>query len=81
MNMNPMALQMLNMIKNGANPQQMVLSVLKQNANGNPVLENLISLAESNNGPEIERVARNIVASKGGDYNKEFNNFKQTLGL
>lgn len=42
---------------------------------------NLLDLARNNQGAQIEQIARNIVAQQGGDYDKEFNAFKQMLGL
>jgi len=48
---------------------------------GTPLGNNLINLAKQGNTAEIERIARNIVASSGGDYDKEFSAFKQRLGL
>jgi hypothetical protein len=48
---------------------------------GTPMGDNLISLARQGNTAEIERIARNLVAQKGMDYDKEFKAFKQSLGL
>ena len=33
------------------------------------------------NGQEIEKIARNIMTEQGYDFDKEFNNFKQMMGL
>lgn len=74
--------QLLNMIKNGGiNSNQMILSYLEQNSQGNPMLFNLIQLAKNNQIGEIEKIARNIVTSQGADFDKEFYNFKKILGL
>lgn len=74
--------QLLNMIKNGGiNSNQMILSYLEQNSQGNPMLFNLIQLAKNNQIGEIEKIARNIVTSQGADFDKEFYNFKKNLGL
>lgn len=74
--------QLLNMIKNGGiNSNQMILSYLEQNSQGNPMLFNLIQLAKNNQVGEIEKIARNIVTSQGADFDKEFYNFKKNLGL
>ena len=78
-NVNP--IQLVSMIRNGANPQQLMLSILQQNAAGNPLYENLLFHAQNKNGAEIEKIARNIFAEKGLDFDKEFNSFKNNLGL
>ena len=75
--MNPMYL--IQMMKNGGNPQQLVLEMLGAQAQNNPVLANLIDLAKRNKTQEMEKIARNLFAEKGMDYDKEFNNFKQIV--
>lgn len=73
--------QMMSLVKSG-NPQQMVMSMLEQNANqGNVIAANLMQLAKQGNTREIEQIARNIAKEKGIDFDKEFNSFKQTFGL
>ena len=77
--MNPM--QLIQMIKNGGNPQQLALSMLEQNADSNPVINNLLNLAKEGKTNEIEDIARNIFKERGKDFDKEFNSFKQSLGF
>lgn len=72
---NPM--QLLGMIKNGSNPQQLMLSILEQNPN----MKILTDLAKANNANGIENFVRNYVNSQGGDFDKDFNAFKQMLGV
>lgn len=72
---NPM--QLLGMIKNGSNPQQLMLSILEQNPN----MKILTDLAKANNVSGIENFVRNYVNSQGGDFDKDFNAFKQMLGV
>ena len=69
---NPM--QLLGMIKNGSNPQQLMLSILEQNPN----MKILTDLAKANNVSGIENFVRNYVNSQGGDFDKDFNAFKQS---
>lgn len=71
----------LELIKNGQNPQQLVMSMLEQSSQGNPMMANLINLVKQGNTTQIEQIARNLVASRGGDFDKEFASFKQMLGL
>ena len=42
---------------------------------------NLLSLAKQNRSADIEQIARNICKQSGKDFDKEFNAFKQMLGL
>lgn len=78
-NVNP--LQIIQMIKNGQNPQQLMLSILENNMASTPLGANLLNLAKQNRTKEIEDVARNIFASKGLDFDKEFKEFRDNLNL
>ena len=77
-NMNPF--QMIQMLKSG-NPQSFVFQMLEQNAQNNPFFANILQLAKSNKTAEIEQIAINMCKEKGIDFNKEFNSFKNNLGL
>lgn len=68
------------MIKNGQNPQQLMLSILEGYAN-TPIGANLLKLAKNGQTAEIEKIARNISAQQGIDFDKEFEAFKRMLGL
>ncbi len=74
-------IQIIQMIKNGENPQQLMLQMLEENASSNPILSNVLSLAKEHREEDIEQVARNLMAEKGLDFDKEFNNFKHYLGI
>ena len=78
--MNPMALQILQMIKSGANPQQLIMQYLQKEMSNTPIGQNLLNMAQKGDGAGIEQVARNIMTSKGLDYDKEFNAFKKFIG-
>jgi len=76
--MNPM--DIITMIRSGQNPQQIMINILEEGvAANNPVAANLLDLAKSNRTAEIEKVARNLCAERGIDFDKEFNNFKSNL--
>lgn len=68
--------QLIAMIKNGQNPQQLMLSVL-ETMQDTPFGANLLNLARNGQTAEIEKIARNITSQRGMDYDKEFNAFKQ----
>lgn len=78
-NVNPMELIM--MIKQGYNPQQLVLNVLQSSMRGTPMGDNLINLAQQGNKAEIERIARNLAQQQGLNFDLEFNAFKNKIGL
>lgn len=75
--MNPM--DFISMVKSGQNPQQMILNILQQG--NNPFSQNLFNLAKQGNTAQIEQIARNLCAQRGMDFDKEFNSFKQQLGI
>ena len=79
MNVNPM--QLIAMIKNGQNPQQLMMQVLETQMNDSPMRDNLLDLARRGDTAGIEKIARNLAEARGVDFDKEFNAFRQMLGL
>lgn len=78
LNVNP--IDLITMIKQGKNPQQLVLNIFESNLSKvNPIAANLLDLAKQNRTADIEKIARNLCAEKGIDFDKEFNNFKSNL--
>ena len=77
MQINP--IQIMQMIRSGSNPQQLMMSFLQQQ--NNPMANNLIKLAQNGYIGGIEQIARNMCSQKGLDFDKEFNSFKQQLGI
>ena len=73
--------EIIQMIKSGQNPQQLMLRILEGQMQNTPMGENLLALAKQNKTAEIEKIARNIAKQKGIDYDAEFNAFKKNLGL
>ena len=72
----------ISMIRNGKNPQEIIMSLMEDSIKqGNPMMENLLTLAKDNRTEEIERIARNILNERGLDFDKEFNEFKHRLGF
>ena len=68
-------------IKNGQNPQQLMLNILQNNMSSSPMSANLYELAKKGNTAEIERIARNIAQTRGVDFDTEFPAFVNSLGL
>lgn len=74
MNVNPM--QLIQLIKSGNNPQQLIMNILQQQGGDNPILNNAMNLAQRGNVSGLEMIARNIAQQKGLDFDKEFSNFQ-----
>lgn len=75
---NPM--QIIQAIRQGQNPQQITMNIVKQRMGNTPIGQNLIKLAENNQTQEIEQIARNICQQRGVDFDKEFTAFKSMFG-
>ena len=70
----------ITMIKNGQNPEQVLIKVLEDGVSeNNPFFSNLLTLAKNNRSADIEKVARNLCAERGIDFDKEFSSFKYNL--
>ena len=76
---NPM--QLIQLVKNGRNPQQLMLGILQQQAPTNPIYNNLLTMAKENRTADIEKFARNLAKEQGIDFDKEFKAFRQYYGL
>ena len=79
--MNPSVLQFMQAMRNGQNPQTMIMSMLEQRMGNTPIGQNLLQMAKSNDGKGIENFARNLCAQRGLNFDTEFAAFKQQLGL
>jgi len=63
---------------NGGNPQDLILKTINAN-NSNPMINNLVNLAQKGNKEEVEKIARNICKEKNIDFDKEFANFMKNV--
>lgn len=72
--------RLIQMIKQGQNPQQLMLSVLEGQA-GTPLTNNLLKLAKKGDTAEIEKIVRNLYAQQGRDFDSEFKAFKNMFGF
>lgn len=76
--MNP--LQMFSsLLKGKNNPQQAILQMLGSNTN--PMAQNVLKMAQNGDKEGIEKFARNVCQQKGVDFDKEFSDFKNKLGM
>lgn len=72
--------QIIGMIKNGQNPQQVMMNLL-QGMQNTPMGVNLLNLAKNNRSAEIEQIARNLMREQGKDFDTEFQAFRRKYGL
>lgn len=72
MNNNPIGMIKLFMGEDKT-PQQILQKMMKDNSN--PVLNNLINMAQTGDSKGVENFARNICKEKGKDFDKEFSEF------
>lgn len=68
---NPM--QIMNFLKGIKNPKETVINMIK--SNNNPMVKNLVEMAEKGDSKGVEDFARNLYAQQGKDFDKEFNDF------
>ena len=73
---NPM--QFMNMLNGIKNPKDVVINMIK--SNNNPMVKNLVEMAEKGDNEGIEKFARNMFKEQGRDLDSEIiqfmNNFK-----
>ena len=73
---------LINQMRQGKNPQQLMIDILEGEASSNPLVGNLLSMAKENRTADIEKFARNLAKEQGIDFDKEFSRFKkQYFGL
>ena len=72
---------LIQMIRQGNNPQQLMLSILQGQAYNNPLGKNLLNLVQQGDTAGIEKVVRNLYSQQGGqNFEKDFEAFKRALG-
>ena len=69
---NPM--QIMQLLRGIKNPKETVFQLLK--GNNNPIMKNIVEMAEKGDTKGVENFARNFYAQQGRDFDQEFNNFK-----
>lgn len=74
-------MQLIQMLRQGQNPQQIAMNLLESEASQTPMGQNLLSLAKGNQHNQIETIARNLCQQRGINFDEAFSSFKQSLGL
>lgn len=72
---NPM--QFMSMLKSIKNPKEAVINMIK--SNNNPMLKNLVEMAEKGDTKGVENFARNILKEQGRNFDSEMNNFMKNF--
>lgn len=75
---NPM--HIMQMIR-GGNPQQAIMSMMRQQAGDNPVLNNAINMAEKGDIDGLKNLAHNLGKENGIDVDSKFNEIKNQFGM
>lgn len=72
--------QLIAMIKNGNNPQQLMMGLLESEMQGTPLGDNLLNLIKNNQTTDVEKVVRNLFEQQGLNYDQALSNLKMLLG-
>ena len=71
-------MEMIGLLK-GRNPQELVMSMIKNNNINDPQINELISLAEKGDTNSLTKIATDMFAKQGKNFNDEFSNFMSLL--
>ena len=71
--------QLVQMVKTG-NPQQVLMNTLQQ-SNNNPILNNVLNLAQKGDTKGIEELARNLARERGVNVEDAMTQVKQQFGI
>ena len=75
---NPM---MLMQMLRGGNPQQAIMSAMRNQAGQNPVLNNALDMAEKQDAKGLEQLARNLCESNGVNADDMVKQIKSQFGM
>ena len=72
---NPM--QFINILKGIKSPKDAVINMIKRN--NNPMVKNLVEMAEKGDSQGVENFARNMLKEQGRDFDAEMNEFMKNF--
>jgi hypothetical protein len=72
-----MVQQIQQMIQQFGTPEKLAKMLIKKT--NNPMLNNLVQLAEQGNNANLESFAENVFKERGRDFNKEFSEFMKNF--
>ena len=67
-----------NYIKQQGNPRDLLINFMTQR-NQNPMINNLINMAQKGDSKGVENFARNLFKEQGRDFDKEFSDFMKNF--
>lgn len=69
--------QFINMLKGIKSPKDAVINMIK--TNNNPMIKNLVEMAEKGNSKGVEDFARNLLNEQGRNFDSEINEFMKNF--
>ena len=72
---NPM--QIMQLLRGIKNPKEAVFQLIK--GNNNPIMKNLVEMAEKGDKEGLENFARNMLKEQGRDFDAEMNEFMKNF--
>lgn len=76
MNMNPM--EFATLLRN-SNPQEMVMSMIRNNNINDPMITELVGYAQKGDMNNVTKIAENFFGQRGQNFGQEFNAFMSLL--
>lgn len=76
---NPM--QLMQIMRNGGNPQQALINILQKQAGNNPVMNNAIQMMKNGDNTGLEKLARNLCQERHIDPDKALSQIKEQFGF
>ena len=73
--------KLIPLLRSSRNPEQVVMGLLENQFPDNPMTRNIIALVRQRKYSDVEKIARNLAAQRGLDFDKEFQAFKQMFGF
>lgn len=73
--------KLIPLLRSSRNPEQVVMGLLENQFPDNPMTRNIIALVRQGKYSDVEKIARNLAAQRGLDFDKEFQAFKQMFGF
>lgn len=73
--------KLIPLLRSSRNPEQVVMGLLENQFPNNPMTRNIITLVRQGKYSDVEKIARNLAAQRGLDFDKEFQAFKQMFGF
>ena len=70
-------IQFMSMLKSIKNPKEAVINMIK--SNNNPMIKNLVEMAEKGQNDKIEEFARNLFREQNRDFDQEFGEFMKNF--